>query len=218
MFNDRNCDALAIAPAFKPFFKIITHEYFVENVLPQMQFAMNRSVILLPNVTLAVQSLPPKISGELALALTRDLIQKDYFLAPEPALTLRQHFLAVTRSCSEGKVLAGTLFTYLVDEANKVLQSRSEEHETKLNLALLPSLCALELKDTEMLDKACEPLVEWITKNADEQLSCFPSQVLDCLQPTSEKLKAHLAQAVLKSLTGAQVNLLSSLGLFNFET
>ena len=81
VFNDKNKDAFNAVISFEPFYKALSTEahekLYMSTIHSSIQFCVNRSGLLIPNITHMVLNFGFKLSNQTALALTHELVTKD---------------------------------------------------------------------------------------------------------------------------------------------
>lgn len=81
VFNDKNKDAFNAAVLFEPFYKTLStdaHEkLYLSEIHSNVQFCVNRSGLLIPNIKHMVLNFGFKLSNQTAAALSYELVTKD---------------------------------------------------------------------------------------------------------------------------------------------
>ena len=111
-FNDKNKEAFIQQVYFEPFYKALTEQSLKESVLPLVNFVMNRSGLLIPNITYLTKNVSFKLSNELASALTVAILTKDYLI------TFNNEILELIKEISEKlstpEEFSKSLMSYLI--------------------------------------------------------------------------------------------------------
>lgn len=144
---------------------------------------MNRSGKLLSNVTkiASFMSTNKKLSTASALAFSKDILSKEYLWDFKLSAMVRDNLVTVSKSCEDKAAFAAEFIPWIVKSAADCLASRSEDNDTKLQLALFAPACAVELSSS--MDEACKPFIDFIGKIGEEIE--LPSQVVTFLKACS---------------------------------
>jgi hypothetical protein len=79
-FNDKNKEAAIHQIYFQPLYRALSEKSLTDGILPIINFSMNRSGLLIPNITYIVANLSFKLSNDVASALTISILTKEYLV------------------------------------------------------------------------------------------------------------------------------------------
>ena len=76
-FNDKNKEAFKSAILFEHFYRSVDEKIYTSEMHSNTQFCVNRSGVLLPNITHMVSNFSFKMTNETAAMLSYQLVTKD---------------------------------------------------------------------------------------------------------------------------------------------
>jgi hypothetical protein len=119
---------------FIPFLKRIDEQTFKTQILPEIEFMMNRNASLIPLIGEAVSALSFQFTPEIVHMLSSSIFNDDYLTKEEVIQNSQEYFATLSAKLNTSDSAAALIFDFLV---KKFVQSKGSSLNSAQRLALI---------------------------------------------------------------------------------